>query len=211
MCNSILPEYLKNIAREVSQKKEKVSFRIKCFCGGKLFDFYKGKPTAEDKQKKKWAESLCEKYNGDFYHDADGNFWLCSKGFLGIGKKKIKLTDQQYRDLMSASKYREVVEIKCLNCGKNHLLFDSNEYGYDGVVDCLGDPSITDRTKVEYKNIYEQAECKIEIRNTCPYEEFIEEFKEKGNYAMYTNAYSDIKIIAIRKDNSKIIFSAETQ
>ena len=55
------------------------------------------------------------------------------------------------------------------------------------------------------------AECAIEIRNTFPYSEFEEEFGREGNYAMYTNAYSDIKIMAITAEKKKTIFSAETQ
>ena len=55
------------------------------------------------------------------------------------------------------------------------------------------------------------AECAVEIRNTCPYSEFEEEFGKDGNYATYTNAYSGIKITAVVSGKKKTIFSAETQ
>ena len=75
--NSILPEYLKNVAYDVKQKAEKVSFNVKCSCGCCKFDFFKKKVTTEERKRKKWADELCKIYNGDFYHDKDGNFWMC--------------------------------------------------------------------------------------------------------------------------------------
>lgn len=131
------------------------------------------------------------------------------KIFFGNREKKIRLTKQQYNDFMAET--RDIVMVRCVNCGKEYILFDSSEYGYDGVVDFLENPLIADRAKVEYRNVISSAECAIEIRNTCPYSEFEEEFGKNGNYAMYTNAYSDIKIMAITAEKKKTIFSAETQ
>ena len=102
MCNdSIVPNYLKNIAYEVIQKKEKVSFKTECTCGCRLFDFYKKKKSNEDKSKETTLKTLDEKYNGKFYSDSDGNLWLCSKSFLGINRKKIKITKQELKSLYS--------------------------------------------------------------------------------------------------------------
>lgn len=134
---------------------------------------------------------------------------MCSKSFLGIGKKKIKLTTQQYNDFMAET--RDIVMVRCVNCKKEYIVFDSSEYGYDGVVDFLKNPLCADRSKIEYKNVIDSAECAIEIRNTCPYSEFEEEFGESGSYEMYTNAFSDITIIAFTSKEKKTIFSAETQ
>lgn len=209
MCDSILPFYLKNIAYDITQKREKISFKTECTCGCRLFDFYKKKVTTEERKRKKWADELCRVYNGDFYHDKDGNFWMCSKSFLGTGKKKIKLTTQQYNDFMAET--RDIVMVRCVNCRKEYIIFDSSKYGYDGVVDFLKNPLCADRSKIEYKNVIDSAECAIEIRNTCPYSEFEEEFGESGSYEMYTNAFSDIKIIAITSKLKKTVFSAETQ
>ena len=49
MTDSILPDYLKNIAYEVVQKKDKISFKTKCSCGCCEFDFFKKKITAEER------------------------------------------------------------------------------------------------------------------------------------------------------------------
>ena len=59
--------------------------------------------------------------------------------------------------------------------------------------------------------IRQSVECKVEIRNTCPYGDFEEEFGESGSYKMYTNAFLDIKIIAITSKLKKTVFSAGTQ
>ena len=182
MCNdSIVPNYLKNIAYEVIQKKEKVSFKTECTCGCRLFDFYKKKKSNEDKSKETTLKTLDEKYNGKFYSDSDGNLWLCSKSFLGINRKKIKITKQELKSLYSYM--RAIIKICCVNCGKEYIIFDSSEYGYDGVVDFLENPLVADRSKIDYKNVISSAECAIEIRNTCPYSEFEEEFGKDGSYA----------------------------
>lgn len=112
MCNdSIVPNYLKNIAYEVIQKKEKVSFKTECTCGCRLFDFYKKKKSNEDKSKETTLKTLDEKYNGKFYSDSDGNLWLCSKSFLGINRKKIKdhETRAQVIILLYACHYKDLL------------------------------------------------------------------------------------------------------
>ena len=53
MCDSILPFYLKNIAYDITQKREKISFKTECTCGCRLFDFYKKKVTTEERKRKK--------------------------------------------------------------------------------------------------------------------------------------------------------------
>ncbi len=106
---------------------------------------------------------------------------------------------------------RDVIKICCVNCGKEYILFDNNEHGYDGVVGYMEASERADRSMIEYKKVCDTAECKVEIRNTCPYGDFEEEFGESGSYEMYTNAFSDITIIAFTSKEKKTIFSAETQ
>ena len=102
---------------------------------------------------------------------------------------------------------RDVIKICCVNCGKEYILFDNNEHGYDGVVGYMEASERADRSTIEYKKVFDTAECKVEIRDTCPYGDF----GESGSYKMYTNAFSNIKIIAITSKLKKTAFSAETQ
>lgn len=209
MRDEILPDYLKDIAYEVNQKNDKASFKIKCLCGSGKFDFYKKKIMTEEKAREKKLNELLKVYNGDFYRDADGNLWLCSKSFLGIGKKKLKITEAEHKELFSNN--RDIVIVRCNDCGKEYVLFDSNVHGYDGVTDSMENPQNADRSAVEYEKIFGSAECKIEIRNTCSFGEFKEEFGEEGDYATYTNAFSDIKITALIGEREKTILDVETQ
>ena len=78
MCNdSIVPNYLKNIAYEVIQKKEKVSFKTECTCGCRLFDFYKKKKSNEAKSMETTVRTLDQKFTWSFYSDTDGKLWVC--------------------------------------------------------------------------------------------------------------------------------------
>ena len=209
MC-SIMPDYLKDLACEVVEKRTRIDFKLQCLCQGKYFNFYKKILTPEDKEKKEKLEILHKTYKGTSYGDGNGGIWYCTKSFLGIGKKKIRITISQLRDLYSYM--RDVILVKCVNCGKEYILFDSKQNGYDGVVDSLNFPEENILSNIRYKQVLKDpAECKVMIRNTVPYDEFMEEFKEEGNYTMYTNAFAEIKIIALREGQQKTIYTAETQ
>lgn len=207
--NNILPDYLKGIAFEIKQKNDKISFMVKCSCGSEMFDFYKKLLTENDREKKQKLNELYQKYNGDHYIDKDGDFCFCSKSFFGIGKKKVKMTVSQFKDILTYM--RKVIKVKCNNCGKEYVIFDSNQYGYDGTVDFLQNPEIADRSNIVYKKICESSKCRIEIRNTETYEDFLETFDDNIGYEMYTNAYSSIKITALDECRNKVILSQETQ
>ena len=79
------------------------------------------------------------------------------------------MTVSQFKDILTYM--RKVIKVKCNNCGKEYVIFDSNQYGYDGTVDFLQNPEIADRSNIVYKKICESSKCRIEIRNTETYEE----------------------------------------
>ena len=206
---SIIPMYLKHLAYEANEKKNSVSFKIKCDCGCNEFDFYKKILSTEDEENKKRYEELLKKYKGMAYSDKEGNFWFCSKSFLGIGKKKIKLTRKEFEELISYE--RKVFKAKCINCGQEYILFDSQLNGYDAVVD-LVEKNDAISTELFFKRFEKDSMiCEITIRNTVGYEEFMQEFKGKGSFELYTNAFADIKIAVIKDGKKKTIFTAETQ
>lgn len=66
MCDSILPFYLKNIAYDITQKREKISFKTECTCGCRLFDFYKKKVTTEERKRKNGQMNCAEYITGIF-------------------------------------------------------------------------------------------------------------------------------------------------
>ena len=206
---SIIPMYLRHISYEPCEKKNIVSFKIKCDCGCNEFVFYKKILSPEDIEKKKRHDELYKKYNGIPYSDKEGNLWFCSKSFLGKGRKKVKFTKSEFKELISYD--RSVIKAKCINCTQEHILFDSQLNGYDAVVD-LVEQDNTLGTKLLFKRFEKDCMmCEITIRNTVGCEEFMEEFEGKGTFEMYTNAFADIKIVAIKDGKKKTIFTAETQ
>ena len=206
---SIIPMYLRHISYEPYEKKNIVSFKIKCDCGCNEFDFYKKVASSKDAEKHKQYSELFRKYNGVSYSDKEGNLWFCSKGFLGIGKKKIKLTKSQFREFYSY--YRNVIKVKCINCSKEYIIFDSFFNGYDAVVDSIEEKEIINSELLFKRMRKDSMMCEITIRQTVNYDEFMEEFKEVGTFEMYTNAFADIKISAIKDGYKKTIFTEETQ
>ena len=200
---------LRNIAYEPCEKQNTVSFKIKCDCGCKQFYLYKRILDNKDRKDKEQYETLLKKYNGSSYSDKEGNLWLCSKSFWGFKRKKIKLTRSEFKELISYD--RKIIKVRCVSCEKEHILFDSKYNGYDAVVDLLEEKSDIEKKLLFKLFSKDVVSCEIILRNTVGYEEFMEEFKGVGTFEMYTNAFSDIKIIAIKDGKKKTVFTAETQ
>lgn len=83
-----MPNYLNKVAYNIQNKSNSISFMIKCECNTKEFQLLENEESREEKEKRKEFDELMRKYDGEAYSDKNGNIFLCSKGFLGIGRKK---------------------------------------------------------------------------------------------------------------------------
>ena len=79
-----IPKYLREIAEFVDNKKESLSFKIKCCCGSSNFWVYKNIPMAKGDKKliqatENWwkeQESLFPHPPNQSYRDSENYFWV---------------------------------------------------------------------------------------------------------------------------------------
>ena len=195
----IMPNYLNKFAYNIQKKSKCISFMIKCECNSKEFQLLENE---ESREKRKEFERLIKEYDGGAYSDKNGNIFLCSKGFLGIGRKKIQLPDSSI--LFSI----KVVKALCSHCGKEIILFDNRLYGYDAIVDPHSNLSEDLKFSVIKAN-KKPSEILVKIRNDLSFEEYVETMA--GTLTeRYAEAFSDISIYSITDGRKKLIFEEET-
>lgn len=66
---------------------------------------------------------MLRKYNGGGYSDKEGNVYLCTKSFLGIGKKSIRIDEMDFPEPVS------IIKVVCEECKKEYVVFDSRKHG----------------------------------------------------------------------------------
>lgn len=198
----IMPNYLNKVAYNIQNKSNSISFMIKCECNTKEFQLLENEESREEKEKRKEFDELMRKYDGEAYSDKNGNMFLCSKGFLGIGRKKIQLPDNFIPFQI------KVVKALCPHCGKEIILFDNRLYGYDAIVDPPNN-LLEDLKFSVIKTNKKNSEILVKIRNDLSIEEYIETMK--GTFMeRYSEAFSDISIYSITDGRKKLIFEEET-
>lgn len=199
----ILPQYLSSIATKITEtKNKKILFNINCICGGQNFFIFKNCETAEEITKKKNWESLIKGYNSG-YSDDKGNLYLTKKIF-GIKIKQIKINRSD------VPQYNTIIKVKCSECGKEYIIYDSRENGYDAMVDSLENNKITDLPVQYIKFLDKEQSIKIKITNDLAYQEFVDEF-QNASLQDFSNAFSEISIYITNNNKRKCIFTAETR
>lgn len=198
----IMPNYLNKFAYNIQKKSQSISFMIKCECNTKEFQLLENEESREEKEKRKEFDELMKEYDGGAYSDKNGNIFLCSKDFLGIGRKKIQLPDSIIPFQI------KVVKALCSHCGKEIILFDNRLHGYDAIVDPPNNLSEDLKFSVIRTN-KKNSEILVKIRNDLSIEEYIETMK--GTFMeRYAEAFSDISIYSITDGRKKLIFEEET-
>ena len=198
----IMPNYLNKFAYDIQKGPQSISFMIKCECNKKEFFLLENEETIEEKVKREEFDKLTKEYDGGAYSDENGNIFLYSKGFLGIGRKKIQLQDS------FIPFQTKVIKAICPHCGREIILFDNRLYGYDAIVDQPNN-LLADLKFSAVKANRNPCEIFVKIRNDLSIEEYIETMK--GAFTeRYAEAFSDISIYSIANGRKKLIFEEET-
>lgn len=214
MCK-ILPDYLSLYAKDYVEKKNNISFKLKCTCGKENFTIYTNKKKYKNK---------------DPFDNPFDNYWKSLKvPIFSIANKTEKKTGRTYwygstffgihvgkfyddmRNKEDSEKNINVIKLKCSNCGKEIIAFDNRLYGYDAVTEIKP----TEIHDLKYRIIKLQPDTnstKIEIKviNDLSYNEFLECTQDNFNEKEYSNAFSTIIIYAITNNKRKKIFEEET-
>jgi len=207
-----VPAYLKEIAQMIKAKNNWISFSISCRCGCQTFIPYVNYLTSEEKKLMKpyydglhnmlsgcWGTTCTYDENGTLHH------WkLFTPAGLKGPKKEVFPPEQPFFAMTAA------VKIKCLHCGAEHLIFDSRYHGYDGITgdhtekELLYQPHFRPKCK-------EGVGIEIKVENDPSIDAFQENTGLPFTEKQYSEAFSWIKIYAIKQDGKKRqIFDYET-
>lgn len=199
--SNLVPEYLKEFAFNIQEKANAVTFMIKCKCGNSRLHLFENIESADEKYKREAFEKLLKQYN-KIYYDENGQMVLYSNGFLGFGKKQKILPKE------SIPFQAKAIKATCVCCGRDILLFDNRTYGYDAVVEPIGEMQ-GNLEYTEKKLRDEGVEIFVKIRNDLSEAEFME-IAEGVDSPRYADAFSDISIYAVFNGKKKLIYDEET-
>lgn len=214
----MVPVYLKEIAYNCVQKKKSVIFDLKCTCGNETFKLMKGKTNELKKREEQW-DKYWKKYRfipilafGDAIERKSGKRYWFGRTFFDIRIGKF------YTDDSPAVMDLCVVKAICSNCGKEHILFDNRNHGYDtlseivdtqrlGVVGMpFADESLLKFRACQSKN----CSVKVAVQNTLTMEDFYETFGDDATEECYSLAFSWITIISTNEGKSRTVLDLET-
>ena len=140
--------------------------------------------------------------------DEDGTFhhWKLYEPEKGLNGKReeVFIPDPPYFSGI------EVIKAKCLNCEKEHVIFDSRIHGYDAMT------GEKDRKTMEYEPHF-KLKCKeaVSLEVKIENDESLEEFKDNTalNFTeeQYSDAFGWIAVYRINSNGKKAkIFDSET-
>ncbi len=208
-----IPNYLKHIATLDKQQKTWAHFSIKCTCGCDKFFVYQNCLNKEEKAlEKPYNHAMWEIYVSDKPRkrtvDEDGkvHYWRLFEPLKGLegAHEELIVPDCPFFLMI------KVIKIKCVDCEKEHLVFDNRIHGYDGMT---GEHT---QETLEY-NPHFKLKCKdivslqIKIENDESFEEFQKNTDLGFTEDQYSDSFSWIVIYKIDKKGKKTkIFDCET-
>lgn len=201
----MVPNYLSSIADQIIFKKNTTIFHIKCACGCDSFLLAKSKQREVDKR-----NSFDNYWNSfkfpifslrDAVDKKNGEKYIYGTTFFGI-----RLGKFYYKDIPVYNK-RRIVKAKCYSCGAEMTIFDSCLHGYNSLIESEEHLEITESAP-QFCWTKDPKEIIVLVRNSLPYEEFIEEFDD--NLEKYSNAFESIEIYTLQNGRKRKFFEEET-
>lgn len=204
------PKYIENILEINKSYKNFLVCDVVCKCGSKHFIGYKNILIKSEEQKiyEKQLELFSNKYSSFTSVTEDGTRYLC--GMKGIFQKK-----EADRIECKSFDSTEIIKVNCVNCGKEHILFDSRFYGYNAVMserESRYDNVEYSFTPIKWNNDKKGvATFSIRIENDETLEEFTNNAYEVDEET-YSNAFGWIIIQAknLKTNVKKTIIDIET-
>ena len=207
----IKPKYIESILSITKEKHGEIECDVVCECGARHFVVYKNVivRSAEEAEYEAAYNAFQDKYSRIRFGDENGVAYLC--GMKGLFGEEI-LEKLEYKKLDAT----EIVKVKCAECGKEYILFDSRFHGYDATIPerkCKYDGVVYDFAPIVWKkNKDGLATFTVKIQNDDSLEDFIENAYETDEET-YSNSFGwiTIKAVNIKTKAKKILLDMETQ
>lgn len=130
----MIPNYLKKYAKDISNKKNHYRFNIFCTCGCEEFYIYVKKKTKEEIiYEKECEKNLIKEYgkNHEILSDKNGSVFLVKRNIFGKIVKKDSIENFNFPD------FKNLIAIKCKNCGNIITIFDETIHGYNATINII--------------------------------------------------------------------------
>lgn len=205
------PKYIENILSITKEKRGEIECDVVCECGSAHFIGYKNVIVRSEEEAAYEAayNSFNEKYSCIRFGDENGVSYLY--GMKGLFGEEI-LEKFECKQLDST----EIVKVKCAECGKEYILFDSRFHGYDATIperECKYDSVVYDFAPIVWKKDKDGlATFTVKIQNDDSLEDFIENAYETDEET-YSNSFGwiMIKAVNIKTKAKKVLLDMETQ
>ena len=205
------PKYIENILSVTKEKRGEIECDVVCECGARHFIGYKNVivRSAEEAAYEAADKVFTEKYSRIRFGEENGVSYLY--GMKGLFGEEI-LEKFEYKQLDST----EIVKVKCAECGKEYVLFDSHFHGYDAIIperESKYDSVVYDFAPIIWKKDQDGlATVTVKIQNDDSLEDFIENAYETDKET-YSNSFGwiTIKTVNIKTKAKKILLDMETQ
>ncbi|MGN1040007.1 MAG: hypothetical protein ACI4QL_01100 [Candidatus Fimimonas sp.] len=205
------PKYIENILAVTKERCGDMECDVVCECGAKHFVAYKNviARTAEEAAYQAACNQFCEKNARIRFGAENGVCYLYGmKGLFGdeIAEKF------EYKKLDETA----IVKVKCAECGKEYVLFDSRFHGYNAVIaerESTYDGVTYDFAPVSWAKDKEGvATISVRILNDDCLEDFFENAYETDEET-YSNSFCWITIKAVNTKTKakKTLIDMETQ
>lgn len=219
---NMLPVHLKELSYNCVQKKNTITFYLKCHCSNETFKIMKAKTNYGKFEKERW-ENYWKRYKMPIFSfnsatdKKSGKQYLYGKTLFGfrIGR--------YYTDIISAPNDFCIVKVKCSHCEREFIVFDSRKHGYDALADVFDTQNLSRHSEVDnpnyeskstliFRNLCQEKQCaiKITVQNNLSRDEFFETFGNDVLETSYSEAFSHIAMYSIVDGQSKKIFDMET-
>ena len=188
------PKYIENILSITKEKRGEIECDVVCECGARHFIGYKNviARSAEEAAYEAAYNAFNEKYSRIRFGDENGISYLY--GMKSLFGEKI-LEKFEYKQLDST----EIVKVKCTECGKEYVLFDSRFHGYDATIperESKYDSVVYDFAPIVWKKDKDGiATVTVKIQNDDSLEDFIENAYETDEET-YSNSFGWIMVKA---------------
>ena len=205
------PKSIENILSITKEKRGEIECDVVCECGSAHFIGYKNVIVRSEEEAAYEAayNSFNEKYSCIRFGDENGVSYLY--GMKGLFGEEI-LEKFECKQLDST----EIVKVKCAECGKEYILFDSRFHGYDATIperECKYDSVVYDFAPIVWKKDKDGlATFTVKIQNDDSLEDFIENAYETDEET-YSNSFGwiMIKAVNIKTKAKKVLLDMETQ
>ena len=206
-----IPAYLQPYAADADVGKHAATFLVKCSCGCDTLQLMSRAETSAEKD-------AAEKWQGyTLRYDVDKDQYYMEKGQL-LFKKKELVSEHEAALLQPPT----IIKARCLSCGKDILLFDDTQHGYDASCPSKKDTSSPEDSEPQGDMVCEflsvPGKVTVALEYDVSFNAFVkdaedtydDDFDEDHAETYYDLAFSSIEIKVEADGRRKTVFAQNT-